>query len=79
MRAAIQYADRQVVRDWVETIYLRMEELIQLELWQMEYRIQQQLKIDVKVEITNDKGRLSQGVDINVSLKIDHTAFHLDK
>jgi len=72
MRAAIQYADRQVVRDWVETIYTNGR-VDTVKVMADGISDSTTTKIDVKVEITNDKGRLSQ-VDINVSLKIDQTA-----
>ena len=72
MRAAIQYADRQVVRDWVETIYTNGR-VDTVRVMADGISDSTTTKIDVKVEITNDKGRLSQ-VDINVSLKIDQTA-----
>ena len=72
MRAAIQYADRQVVRDWVETIYTNGR-VDTVKVMADGISDSTTTKIDIKVEITNDKGRLSQ-VDINVSLKIDQTA-----
>ena len=72
MKAAIQYADRQVVREWVDTIYTngRVDTVKVMADGKSEST---STKIDIIVEITNDKGRLSQ-VDINVSLKIDQTA-----
>ena len=72
MRAAIQYADRQVVREWVNTIYTNGR-VDTVKVMADGISDSTTTKIDVKVEITNDKGRLSQ-VDINVSLKIDQTA-----
>ena len=72
MRAAIQYADRQVVRDWVETIYTNGR-VDTVKVMADGISDSTTTKIDVKVKITNDKEDLSQ-VDINVSLKIDQTA-----
>lgn len=72
MFAAIQYADRQVVRNWVNTIYTN-KRIDTVKVMADGISDSLSTKIDIKVEITNDQGRLKE-VDINVSLKIDDTA-----
>jgi len=72
MLAAIQYADRQVVRNWVDTIYSN-KRIDTVKVMSDGISDSTSTKIDIKVEITNDQGRLKE-VDINVSLKIDDTA-----
>jgi ClpP class serine protease len=70
--ASIQYADRQVVREWVNTIYYN-KRIDTVEVKADGVSDSRSTKIDVQVKITNDKGLL-KGVNINVSLKVDDTA-----
>ena len=70
--ASIQYADRQVVREWVNTIYYNRR-IDTVEVKADGVSDSRSTKIDVQVKITNDKGIL-KGVNINVSLKVDDSA-----
>ncbi len=70
--ASIQYADRQVVREWVNTIYYN-KRIDTVEVKADGVSDSRSTKIDVQVKISNDKGIL-KGVNINVSLKVDDSA-----
>ena len=69
--AAIQFADRQTVKDWVKTIY-HNRRIDTVEITADGVSGATSTKIDVQVKITNNAGQL-YGVNINSSLKVDDT------
>lgn len=69
--SAIQFADRQSVKDWVKTIY-HNRRIDTVEITADGVSGATSTKIDVQVKITNNTGVLS-GVNINSSLKVDDT------
>ena len=69
--AAIQFADRQSVKDWVKTIY-HNRRIDTVEITADGVSGATSTKIDVQVKITNNAGQL-YGVNINSSLKVDDT------
>ena len=69
--SAIQFADRQSVKDWVKTIY-HNRRIDTVEVTADGVSGATSTKIDVQVKITNNTGVLS-GVNINSSLKVDDT------
>ena len=70
VNASLTYANRQSVRDWVDTIY-RNGRQDRVEIDADGVTNEKTSKIDVKVSITDDKGKMYRGVNINASIKAD--------
>ena len=66
--ASLTYANRESVREWVKTIYTngRRDEV---EIDADGVTNESSSKIDVKVSITDDEGKMYRGVNINASIK----------
>ena len=67
INASLQYANRQAVTTWVNTLYTN-KRADRIEIIGDGISGQRSTKVDVKVKVTNDKGQL-QPVNIDVSLK----------
>ena len=70
VNASLTYANRQSVRDWVDTIY-RNGRQDRVEIDADGVTNEKTSKIDVKVSITDDEGKMYRGVNINASIKAD--------
>tara|TARA_B100000674_G_scaffold4276_1_gene3525 strand:- start:38 stop:1354 length:1317 start_codon:yes stop_codon:yes gene_type:complete len=66
-RASLQYANKQSVTTWVNTLYTN-KRADRIEIIGDGVSGQRSTKVDVKVKVTNDKGQL-QPINIDVSLK----------
>jgi len=70
VNASLTYANRESVRDWVKTIYTNGRQ-DRVEIDADGVTNEKTSKIDVKVSITDDEGKMYRGVNINASVKTD--------
>ena len=70
VNASLTYANRESVRDWVRTIYINGRQ-DRVEIDADGVTNEKTSKIDVKVSITDDEGKMYRGVNINASIKAD--------